>query len=103
MSASGRLTWRRASVACLLLASTTLILGCSTTATGPVDLAAVRCPPLAPAVRAEVGKTAQPPARSVSRPAVREWIDGLTGDVARKDAALASVIRDYDACRGVAP
>jgi hypothetical protein len=92
-----RLTnWRRLILLCGVLA----IAGCASEPQA-VDVAAVRCPPVAASdARTLARKPVAAPSGDVTRAAAQVWIDALTSDSEAKRRAGGRLIRQYEQCRG---
>ena len=78
-----------------------MIHGCSQNeAPKTIDLAAVRCPPIAAADAHALGqRPALPPAGDMTEASARAWVDGKDKTINSMRLAGGRVIRQYDACR----
>jgi hypothetical protein len=83
------------------LSGAPMIHGCATSAPPkPVDLAAVRCPPVSAAdVRALGQRPAAPPAGDMTDAKLRAWVDEKDRAISSMRLAGSRVIRQYDRCR----
>ncbi len=65
-----------------------------------VDLAPLRCPPLAAADLAKLREApALPPAGVVTKSGAQEWVDGLGAQVRQKGDAGQRIAATYESCR----
>jgi hypothetical protein len=96
-------TLRRKRLALLLigLSGALMIPGCAPSAPPkPVDLAAVRCPPIAGAdARALSQRPTAPPAGDMTDAKLRAWVDDKDRAISSMRLAGGRVIRQYDRCR----
>lgn len=78
-----------------------MIPGCAANAPQkPIDLASVRCPPVASAdARALAQRPAAPPAGDMTEAGLRQWVDGKDHQINAMRLAGGRVIRQYDRCR----
>lgn len=77
-----------------------MIHGCAENAPQTVDLARLRCPPVAAAdTRALRQQPAPPPAGDVTDSKLRGWIDAKDHQINTMRLAGGRVIRQYDRCR----
>jgi hypothetical protein len=66
----------------------------------PVDLAAVRCPPIAGAdARALDQRPSPPPAGDMTDARLRAWVDDKDAAISSMRLAGGRVIHQYDRCR----